>query len=271
MKQGIVMVSFGTTYHDTRIKNIEAIADMIRQQFPDRLFCQAYSSDRVRHILAERDKLVLPDIRQALAQMQQKEIGEVTILPTHLIDGYENHRIRQIVQTYQGSFERLLMADALLARKEDYQAVAEALWDSLYEMAQERIVILMGHGSKQEADASYLRMEKALQRYANREIYIATVEGNRTIEDVLTEMEKRHQKEKPAVLLMPFMLVAGDHARHDMVEGEASFYAKLQRAGYQTECLQRGIGEYEKIRKIYLERIQRAEKEWEHGHKDEKK
>lgn len=270
MKQGIVMVSFGTTYHDTRTKNIEAIADRIRQQFPDRLFCQAYSSDRVRHILAERDKLVIPDIRQALAQMQQKGIEEVTILPTHLIDGYENHRIRQIVQTYQGSFQRLLMADALLARKEDYQAVAEALWDSLYKTAQERIVILMGHGSKQEADASYLRMEEAVQRYANREIYIATVEGKRTIEDVLTEMGKRHQKERPAVLLTPFMLVAGDHAKHDMAEGEASFYAKLQRSGYQTECLQRGIGEYEKIRKIYLERIQRAEREWAEQ-EDEKK
>lgn len=270
MKQGIVMVSFGTTYHDTRTKNIEAIADMIRQQFPDRLFCQAYSSDRVRHILAERDKLVIPDIRQALAQMQQKGIEEVTILPTHLIDGYENHRIRQIVQTYQGSFQRLLMADALLARKEDYQAVAEALWDSLYKTAQERIVILMGHGSKQEADASYLRMEEALQRYVNREIYIATVEGKRTIEDVLAEMGKRHQKERPAVLLTPFMLVAGDHAKHDMAEGEASFYVKLQRSGYQTECLQRGIGEYEKIRKIYLERIQRAEREWAEQ-EDEKK
>lgn len=270
MKQGIVMVSFGTTYHDTRIKNIEAIADRIRQAFPDRYFCQAYSSDRIRHILAERDRMMIPDMREALDRMKQRQIEDVTILPTHLIDGYENHRIKQIVQTYQGSFHRLLMADALLVRKEDYQTVAEALWDSLCETARERIVILMGHGSRQEADASYLRMEEALQAYANREIYMATVEGNRTIEDVLTEMEKRHQKEQPAVLLAPFMLVAGDHARHDMAEGEASFCAKLQQAGYQAECLQRGIGEYEKIREIYLERIQRAEKEWAEK-EDEKK
>lgn len=271
MKQGIVMVSFGTTYHDTRIKNIEAVADRIRQAFPDRYFCQVYSSDRIRHILAERDQLMIPDMREALDKMKQRQIEDVTILPTHLIDGYENHRIKQIVQDYQGSFHRLLMADALLIRTEDYQAVAEALWDSLSETARDRIVILMGHGSRHEADVSYLRMEEALQTYAKREIYIATVEGTRTIEDVLAEMEKRRQRERYAVLLAPFMLVAGEHARHDMAEGEASFYAKLQQAGYQAECLLKGIGEYEKIREIYVERIQRAEKEWEHGHKVEKK
>lgn len=122
-------------------------------------------------------------------------------------------------------------------------------------------LILMGHGTEHAADVSYQKMEQILREYSNHAVYIATVEGRVTIDDVIGRMKVDKCVESGGeVMVMPFMLVAGEHANHDMAGEEGSFSSKLKEAGYQPKCMIRGIGEYAAVRDIYMEHLRRMTK-----------
>lgn len=257
MEEGILIVSFGTTYEQTREKNIEKIVKTVRELYPDCLVCQAYSSKIVRKVLKERDHLIILDVKEALLQMRELGIQTVTVFPTHIIDGIENHRMKQAVEECRRFFAQIKVADALLTTEEDYKKTASALWSEVKKIAGASPVVFMGHGSAHEADDSYGRLEKELNRCADNDIYVATVEGAVDIDSVISRLLASKKKEG-RVLLVPFMLVAGDHAIHDMAGTEDSFATKLKEAGYEPECVLKGIGEYESIREIYYEHLKRA-------------
>ncbi len=253
MKQGILIVSFGTTYQETRKKNIERIVNTVQDRFKEQKVYQAYSSNTVRRILRERDNILIPDAKEALLQMKEDGITHVTVLPTHIIDGIENNKVKQIIQDFSALFLDIRIAGVLLNKEEDYFLTSKALWEAIRERAGDAPVILMGHGSTHEADASYQRLEIELRSYSKREIFIATVEGVVTIEAVLERLKASSYKGK--VLLLPFMLVAGDHATNDMAGEEDSFASLLKSAGYEPECILKGIGEYEEIRNLYIRHL----------------
>jgi sirohydrochlorin cobaltochelatase len=242
MKQGILIVSFGTTHKDTREKNIEKLSETVRENFPGWKIYQAYSSSIVRSILKKRDNIIIPDIKEALQQMKQEGITHALVLPTHIIDGIENNRMKQTIKSCQELFADIRIANALLGNEEDCKYTARAFWKEIEKTAEDMPVILMGHGSSHEADKFYAMVEKELRSYSGKEIYIATVEGTTAIEDVIKRLNA-FPGEKGRVLLLPFMLVAGDHAVNDMAGEEDSFASKLRNAGYEPECILRGMGE----------------------------
>lgn len=254
MKKGILIVSFGTTYQGTREKNIERVAEAVRESFPDWQVYQAYSSNIVRSVLRKRDGLIIPAPKEALLQMKEDGITQAAVLPTHIIDGIENNRMKQAVKECRELFTEITTAGVLLDREEDYKAVAKELWEEIKTAAKDAAVILMGHGSAHEADKSYEKLEEELRSYSGREVYIATVEGSITIEDVIKRMKALKRQEK-RILLIPFMLVAGDHATNDMAGESDSFASRLGSEGYKVECILKGLGEYEGIRNIYMEHL----------------
>jgi len=259
MKQGILIVSFGTTYQETREKNIEKIAETVTDIFPDWDIYQAYSSNTVRNILKKRDNIIIPDTQEALKQMSEAGITKVVILPTHIIDGIENNRMKQSIKKCGALFEEIKIARVLLGYEEDYKVTAKALWEDMKDLAEDAPVILMGHGSAHEADQSYEILEQELRFYSKKDIYIATVEGADTIASVIERLNASHA-ERGRVLLLPFMLVAGDHATNDMAGEEDSFASLLKQEGYEPQCVLKGIGEYESIRNIYIQHLQEAMK-----------
>ncbi|MBU5330776.1 MAG: sirohydrochlorin cobaltochelatase [Anaerocolumna aminovalerica] len=257
MKQGILIVSFGTTHKDTREKNIEKLAETVRENFPDWNIYQAYSSGIVRSILKKRDNIIVPDVKEALQQMHQEGVTHAVVLPTHIIDGIENNRMKLTIESCRELFDDIKTADVLLGNEEDCKYIAKAFWKEIEKIAGDAPVILMGHGSAHEADRCYAMVEKELQSYTGKEIYIATVEGTVTIETVIERL-KASPKEKGRVLLLPFMLVAGDHAVNDMAGEEDSLASKLRNEGYEPECILRGMGEYEGIRNLYIRHLREA-------------
>lgn len=257
MRQGILIVSFGTTYGETRERNIERIAEAVRESFPDRNVCQAYSSSTVRDILKTRDDITIHNTEEALHRLKNSGVTHVTVLPTHIIDGIENNRMKRAIEGCRGLFDEIRTAGVLLGGKADYELTAKALWEELEEAAGDTPVILMGHGSAHEADNSYTLLEKELRDCSGKEIYIATVEGSVTIDSVIGRLKASVPK-RGRVLLLPFMLVAGDHAVHDMAGEGASFASKLRAEGYEPECVLKGIGEYEGIRNIYIRHLREA-------------
>jgi sirohydrochlorin cobaltochelatase len=256
MKIGILIVSFGTTYPETRKKNITKIKECVRECYPDALIREAVSSDIVRKLMQKNEHLPVMDTAEALALLHEEGATHVAVMPTHVIDGIENSKMKQAVEDCRFLFADIQVADPLLTDPSDYARTAKALWESVKDEAGDDPVIFMGHGTAHEADASYRTMEQALRDYAHHPIYMATVEGSVTIEDVIARL----RQEVPAgrVILTPFMLVAGDHAENDMAGEEESFASSLAQEGYQPECLIRGIGEYPAIREIYLAHLRSA-------------
>ena len=254
MERGILVVSFGTTYQETREKNIDQMVALVREQYPGCLVEEAYSSSIVRNVLRERDGIDKDDVKQALCRMRDAGVRRVIVFPTHIIDGIENHRMKQEVKDCAPWFEDVRIADALLKTPEDYQRTAEALWKSVAAEAGASPVIFMGHGSEHAADESYERLERVFAQVTENDVYVATVEGSVTICDVIGRMKvSRHKSGR--VLVAPFMLVAGDHANHDMAGEEESFAVALREAGYGPVCLLKGIGEYEPVRECYFRHL----------------
>lgn len=257
MKRGILIVSFGTTYKETREKNIEKLAETVRDTFPDWVIYQAYSSNKVRSILKKRDDITVLSTKEALIRMQEEGIAKVTVLPTHIIDGIENNLMKQAIETERHLFQEISIANALLEGEKDYKLTANALWQEIKGIANNDPVIFMGHGSSHEADSSYELLELELRAMSGKDIYIATVEGSTTIEAVVERLNAVSSV-RGRVLLLPFMLVAGDHATNDMAGDEDSFAALLKEEGYQPECILKGIGEYEAVRNIYIRHLREA-------------
>lgn len=257
MKKGILIVSFGTTHQETKIKNIERVAGAVAEHYPDYPVYQAYSSSIVRNILKTRDNLLVPDTKEALLAMQRDGITQVAVLPTHIIDGIENNRMKQAIDECRELFTDITIADVLLAREEDYKAIVRDLWTEIKADMDGASVIFMGHGSAHEADQSYEKLEAEFRDYTQEEIYLATVEGKVTIEDVIVRLRNIKKKDN-RIVLTPFMLVAGDHAINDMAGEEDSFAVKLEAEGYRVRSILKGLGEYESIRKIYIEHLRKA-------------
>lgn len=252
-KNAILIVSFGTTYPKTREKNISAIRRLVRNVYPDWTVTEAFSSKIVRAAMKKNEGIEAWSPQEALAHLKEQGYTHVAVLPTHIIDGIENHNLKLAVEEHRPDFVQIEVADALLGKPQDYVDVANALWISLKDEVGDAPLVLMGHGTEHMADSSYAIMENALRACASHPIYIATVEGRITIEDVIRRMnEELARAEQKRVVVTPFMLVAGDHANHDMAGESDSFYSKLKEAGYEPECIIRGIWEYPAVRDVYL-------------------
>ena len=262
MKKAILIVSFGTTYPDTRQKNIAAITRQVWALYPDAVVEEAVSSTIVRNAMKKREHIEAKSPTEALESMKKQGVTHVAVFPTHVIDGIENHRLKEAAKKYAGAFEQIAVADALLAKPQDYEDVAKALWESLKEEVGDFPLILMGHGTEHAADASYAMMEQSLRAYAKHEIYIATVEGSITIKDVIARMKSGLQsRQNGKVLLTPFMLVAGDHANNDMAgDDDDSWKSQFTASGNfdSVDTQIAGLGEIEAVQKLYVEHTKKA-------------
>lgn len=262
MKKAILIVSFGTTYTETRIKNITAIKNQVAMLYPDAIIEEAVSSRIVRNHMIQDEHIDAKSPLEALISLKEQGATHVVVFPTHVIDGIENNQMKNAVEESRSFFEKIIVADALLTNVDDYTDVSKALLESLKESVGDSPLIFMGHGTEHVADESYVIIEQALRAYASHPVYIATVEGKRTIEDVIRQM-KEEGIVNTRVVLAPFMLVAGDHANNDMAGESDSFASILKNEGYLPECILKGIGEYPAVRQVYLSHLQKAVTELE--------
>ncbi len=171
-----------------------------------------------------------------------KRIEDIYIQPLHIIAGHEYGKI--------SSMDGVKLGLPLLSSKEDYKRAVEAVNSKAIEAD---ALILMGHGTDHEADESYKKLEEEYKRQGYDNVYVATVEGEVTIEEVLERIQDKDYKK---ILIQPFMLVAGDHAKNDMASDEDdSWKSILEARGYDVEVNLKGLGEYQAIREIYIDHL----------------
>ena len=246
--KAVLVVHFGVTHEDTRRKTIDVMNAMVRElDYP--LMEVAYTSEMVRRVLGKRGERHL-NVPEALDKLAKEGAKEVHLLPTHLLLGHEYHKLMRQAKEKEALFEKLLIAPALLSDVEDYQKVAEAV-SKRYPRKEKEALVVVGHGTDHPINCAYpaLAYEFHLR---GEDVYVATVEGYPTLDDLLIELKK---KDYETIHLAPLLFVAGEHAKKDMAEGEGSFYEVLKANGYEVETHLVGLGELRDIQSLYLEHL----------------
>lgn len=167
------------------------------------------------------------------------------------MNGFEFDDVRQEVARWEDRFPHIICGWPLLTSFEDYRLVVDALLKEFNEIARDdsTALVLMGHGTDHPANATYPALDYRLKAEGCRNFFIGTVEGYPDLQTVMKEVASIHAKK---VVLAPLMVVAGDHAINDMCTDEDSWLHLFEQAGYQTEAILKGLGEYPSFRQIYL-------------------
>ena len=229
-KKGILAVSFGTSYERARKESIDAVEEQWRSVFPDCELRRAFTSPRIIKRLAAQG-LSVPDVTQALARMKAEGFTHVWVQPTLLIPGEEYDRLCEAVHLFERDFALLKIGEPLLWREEDYDNTVRTMMGK-YPVREREACVLMGHGTLHDAGHIYQKIREKLEVQSAGRYSLATVEGAPGIEEVSDRLPRDARK----VTLVPFMLVAGDHAVNDMAGQEpGSFRSVLEAKGYEVD------------------------------------
>lgn len=246
-KPVLLVVSFGTSFADAREKNITAIEKALAEAFPAYEVRRAFTSGMILKKLRERDGICIDSVPEAMERLMRDGVQEAVVQPTHVMNGGEYDKMVRDVRACEGRFTSLKIGRALLSDDHDMDAMIETVFAADAAMvAPDTALVYMGHGTDHEANRGYARLQEKLRADGHRNIFIGTVESTPTVEDVLRDVGQGSFRR---VVLLPLMIVAGDHAIHDMAgDGEDSWKSIFQRAGYDTVCVLRGLGERPAIR-----------------------
>jgi len=255
MTKAILIVAFGTSVPEAQ-RAFEQVDDQTKKAFPTTEIRWAYTSRIIRAKLAEQgNRLDSPEM--ALARFMADGYTHVAVLSLHTIPGIEFHRLYRNAMLFgemTGGLRHVVVARPLLSSQNDIERVSKALIERIpKDRKPEDAVVFMGHGSRNHpADALYSAMNYVLQDLSPN-VYVATVQGYPGLTDVLPKFAGKSIRR---VFLMPFMSVAGEHARKDMVGEEPdSWKSVLTRNGLTCEAIMSGTAEYPEIVKIWLDHL----------------
>ena len=255
-KKAILAVSFGTSHNDTRKVTIDAIERDMQEAFPDYMLYRAWTSKMIIKKLKNRDNVHVFTVREAMEQMKKDGITDVLIQPTHVINGIENDLMKEDALAYRDDFHSITFGDPLLTSAEDNLAVIQAIADEFSDLAQDQVLVLMGHGTTHYANSIYAALDYTFKDKGYKNIFLGTVEAYPSMESLM-RMVKEYNPSK--VVLAPFMIVAGDHAKNDMAGDDPdSWYSQFKAAGFEVEPVIKGLGEYTGVRSLLVEHLRVA-------------
>lgn len=245
-KIALLMVHFGTTHDDTRAVTIDAINRKVMQEFPQMEFREAYTSRIIMRLLAKRGVRKLNPV-EALAQLKSEGFTHVIVQSTNIIDGIEMESLRKDIDQMRPLFKEIRLGMPLLYTPEDYKQVIGCLAGKSKEKT---FTILVGHGTYTPATAQYAMLDYMLQAEGHTDFAVGTVEGYPTFDNAVDRLQG--QKKIKQVQLLPFMFVAGDHAKNDIA---GDMKEALEKKGYKVTPLLEGLGEQPAIQQIYIDHI----------------
>ena len=262
MKQALLVVSFGTSYNESRSKTIEAIEQAVAAEFPTYQLRRAFTSRIIIDILRKRDNIMIDGVEEAMEKLAAEGFKRVLIQPTLVMGGEEYDCIVNAVKKQEDSFDQLIIGAPLLSSEEDYLKLTEILTEDTKEYDTEGTeIVFMGHGSEHEANAAYNRLAGILKKQGYTRYHVGTVEAEPSIDDVIEALNGKQSKH---AVLQPMMIVCGDHAHNDMAGTDSdSWKSRLEADGYDVICRLKGMGEIEGVRRMFVEHAREAGKKLE--------
>lgn len=253
----LLVLSFGTSFNDSRRLTIGAIEDQLEKSFPDYSVRRGFTANIVIDHVAKRDGEKIDAIDESLKRAVDNGVKNLVVQPTHLMNGLEYEELKGDIAQYSDAFDKIAIGQPLLSSDDDFSRVENAIvdWTKDYDDG-ETAIVFMGHGTSADSNGVYQKMQDLLTKDGHTNYFVGTVEATPSLDDVMAAVKKGNYKR---VVLEPLMVVAGDHANNDMAgDDKDSWKSQFEAAGYQVECLLRGLGENETIRQIYVEHAQAA-------------
>ncbi len=273
----LLVVSFGTSYNDSRVKDIKSIEDALQEAYPDWSVRRAFTAQIVINHIQARDGEKIDNMTQALERAVANGVKNLVVQPTHLMHGAEYDEMCAAIDEYRDQFESVSIAEPLLgevgsdasvinadkevvARAITAAAVAASGFDSL-EAAKEAgaAFVFLGHGTAHVARVSYSQMSTQMQQLGYENVFIGTVEGEPEETSCESVIEAVKAAGYTTVILRPLMVVAGDHANNDMAgSDDDSWKPMFEDAGFTVDCQIAGLGGIADIQALYIAHTQAA-------------
>ena len=275
----ILVVSFGTSFNDSRVADIRSIEDALQAAFPDWAVRRAFTAQIIINHIQARDGERIDNMEQALDRAVANGVKNLVLQPTHLMHGAEYDEMMDTLEQYRDRFETVAVAEPLLGEvgndatviNADKEAVAQALvaeavkaagYDSREAAEAEGVAfVLLGHGTAHVAKVSYSQMQNQMEKLNYNNVFIGTVEGEPEETACEAVIESVQAAGYRTVILRPLMVVAGDHANNDMAgEDEDSWRSQFIAAGcFDAVTAQiAGLGGLEAVQQLYVAHTQAA-------------
>ncbi len=270
----LLVVSFGTSFNDSRINDIGGIEKALQEAYPDWSVRRAFTAQIIINHVQARDDEKIDNMDQALERAVDNGVKNLVIQPTHLMHGAEYDELCEAVDNYKDKFENVKVAEPLLGEVGDdvdvinsdkeatakaivNEAVATASYDSLDAAAEDGVAfVFMGHGTSHTAKISYSQMQTQMEQLGYKNVFIGTVEGEpeeTACENVIEAVKEAGYKK---VILRPLMVVAGDHANNDMAGDDDDSWKSMFEASGNFDSIDTqiaGLGGIADIQKIYVD------------------
>lgn len=259
-KKAVLVVSFGTSYNDSREKTIGAVEKKIAEAMPDYEQRRAFTSQIIIDKIQKRDNEKINNVEEAVKELKDEGFGTVVIQPTHVMNGEEYDEMRAAVEPFEKDFVSVKYGKPLLSSSEDYEETIKAIAAEVPAINDKTTaVVFMGHGTEHFADSAYSALDYRFKAMGYENAFVGTVEGYPDLDKIKADLSKF----KPSkVVLVPLMIVAGDHANNDMAgDEEDSWKVQLKKEGYEVECILKGLGEYPGIQEMFAKHCKAASKE----------
>ena len=253
----LLVVSFGTSFNDSRRLTIGAIESALEKAFPEYAVRRGFTSQIIIDHVAKRDGEIIDNMQEALDRAVDNGVKTLVVQPTHLMNGLEYEEMSKAIAQYSDAFEQISIGQPLLTSDEDFQAVAKAITEATADYDDgETAIVFMGHGTEAESKGVYAKMQQVLTDGGYAHYYVGTVEATPSLDDVLEAVKQGSYKR---VVLRPLMVVAGDHANNDMAGDEDdSWKTTFEKEGYEVVCEVEGLGALEAVQQLYVEHAQAA-------------
>ena len=275
----LLVVSFGTSFNDSRAEDIKGIEDALAEAYPDWSVRRAFTAQIIINHVEARDNEVIDNMQQALDRAVDNGVKNLVVQPTHLMHGAEYDEMVEAIDGYKDKFESVAIAEPMLGEvgddatviNDDKKAVAQAITDEACKEAgfddmqaaadAGTAFVFMGHGTSHTANVTYDQMQTQMDDLGFTNAFIGTVEGEP--EDTACEavIEKVKEAGFKNVILRPLMVVAGDHANNDMAgDDEDSWKSQFEASGDfdSVDCQIAGLGRIEAVEDLYVEHTKAA-------------
>ena len=261
-KDAMVVMSFGTTYKDTRVKTIDATVDAIKAAHPNTKVITAFTSHIIRDRIQQKEGITYPTPEEALAELKKDGYTRVALASLDVIPGMEYNYDAAVYNLYKNDFKKMTLGTSLMywmGQENQTDQVIEtlkAVQSQFPKLGKEDGLLIMAHGTPDPSNAYYSVIQDRIHTLGMKNVFIYTVEGTPNLEQVIPQLKLHGIKH---VTLMPFMMVAGDHANNDMSGNEPDSHKSiLEKEGFKVDTYIHGLGENQNIRNLFVERANEA-------------
>ena len=263
-KDAMVVMSFGTTYKDTRAKTIDATVDAIKAAHPNTKVITAFTSHIIRDRIQQKEGITYPTPEEALAELKKDGYTRVALASLDVIPGMEYNYDAAVYNLYKDNFKKMTLGTSLMywmGQENQTDQVIEtlkAVQSQFPKLGKEDGLLIMAHGTPDPSNAYYSVIQDRIHTLGMKNVFVYTVEGTPNLEQVIPQLKLHGIKH---VTMMPFMMVAGDHANNDMAGNEPDSHKSiLEKEGFKVDTYLHGLGENQNIRNLFVER---ANESWD--------